>query len=78
MVNAFLEQMNINIAPFGKNEAIKAAKNNKMDWNFSKNAREYIIGSTAILLNAKLITNNLKSFKWLNNALTPDEIMENY
>lgn len=78
MVDAFLDQMNITIVPFGKNEAIKAAKNSFKNWNSTKNAREYAIGSTAINLNAKLVTNDINHFKWMENVITPDEIMENY
>jgi tRNA(fMet)-specific endonuclease VapC len=78
MVNEFLDQMNINIAPFGKNEAIKAAKSSIKDWEFIKNTREYVIGSTAIILNTKLVTNDIKNFKWLDNIITPEEIMEIY
>jgi len=78
MVNEFLEQMNINIVPFGKNEAIKAAKSSIKDWEFTKNTREYVIGSTAIILNAKLVTNDIKNFKWLDNIITPEQIIEKY
>ena len=93
MVDAFLEQMNISIIPFGKNEAIYAAKSRFRNWEFNeianqkfedskhevvRNAREYAIGSTALNLNAILVTNNLKGFKWMDDVLTPDEILENY
>ena len=78
MVDAFLDQMNITIVPFGKNEAIKAAKNSFRNWDPSENTREYAIGSTAINLNAKLVTNNLKDFKWMKDVITPDEILEKY
>ena len=76
MVNAFLEQMNINIVPFGKNEAIKAAKYSVNNWKPVENPREYIIGSTALLLNAKLVTNDIKNFKWIDKVITPDELMK--
>ena len=76
MVNEFLEQMNINIVPFGKNEAIKAVKYSVNDWKSVTNPREYIIGSTALLLNAILVTNDIKNFKWLDNIITPDEILK--
>jgi predicted nucleic acid-binding protein len=78
MVDAFLDQMNITIVPFGKNEAINAAKSSFGNWNSSKNSREYAIGSTAINLNAKLVTNNLKDFKWMDNVITPEDLLEKY
>lgn len=78
MVDAFLDQMNITIVPFGKNEAIQAAKNCFKNWNSNENTREYAIGSTAINLGAKLVTNNLKDFKWMENVITPEEVLEKY
>ena len=76
MVNAFLEQMNITIVPFGKNEAAHAARGSLGNWDFSENARDYAIGATAIRLNAKLVTNNIKHFKWMKNVITPEDILE--
>ena len=76
MVNAFLEQMNITIVPFGKNEAIEAAKNSFNNLISFENPREYVIGSTALILNAKLVTDNIKNFKWLDKVITPDEIIK--
>lgn len=76
MVNAFLEQMNITIVPFGKNEAAQAARGSLGNWDFSENARDYAIGATAIRLNAKLVTNNIKHFKWMENVITPEDILE--
>jgi predicted nucleic acid-binding protein len=78
MVDAFLDQMNITIVPFGKNEAIQAAENSFKNWNSNENTREYAIGSTAINLKAKLVTNNLKDFKWMENVITPEEVLEKY
>lgn len=76
MVDAFLDQMNITVVPFGKNEAIKAAKENYEN-SENQNSREYEIASTALILKAKLVTNNLKAFKWLENAVKPDDILKN-
>ena len=78
MVDAFLEQMNITVVPFGKNEATKAAQSRFNNWDSNENARKYTIASTAISLNAKLVTNNSKDFKWMDNVLTPDDILEKY
>lgn len=77
MVNAFLKQMNLTVIPFGKDEASKAAKIAIGNWDFSENARDYEIGATAIKLNARLVTYNLKDFNWMDNINTPDQIMEN-
>ncbi len=76
MVNAFLEQMNITIVPFGKNEAAAAARGSLGNWDFGENARDYAIGATAIILNARLVTNNIKHFKWMENVITPEDILE--
>jgi len=76
MVNTFLKEMNVKIVPFGKNEAKKAVANALGNWDFSENARDYAIGGTALSLNAKLITNNKKHFKWMKNVITPEEFLK--
>lgn len=78
MVDAFLEQMNITVVPLGKEEAIKSAESGFNDPHFIKNVRDYAIASTAISLNAKLVTNNIENFKWLENSMTPDEVIKKY
>lgn len=78
MVDAFLQQMNITIVPFSMDEAIIAAKRGVEDPHFNENAREYAIASTAAILNAKLVTTNIHDYKWLENVVTPDEILEGY
>lgn len=75
MLDALLEQMNIKIIPFGKDEAVEAACGCIGKWDFSENARDYAIGATAIKLNGKLVTYNLKHFKWMKNVTTPDDIL---
>ena len=75
MVNTFLEEMNVIVVPFGIEEASKAAQGAIGNWDFSENARDYAIGSTAVAMDAILVTNNLKHFKWLENVVNPDEIL---
>ena len=75
MVDAFLEQMNVTVIPFGRDEVAEAARQSVGNWDFSDNAHDYVIGATAILLKAQLVTNNVKHFKWMNGVLTPDEVM---
>lgn len=77
MVDAFLEQMNITIVSFGKEEAAGAARESIGNWDFSENARDYVIGATAIKLDAKLVTNNIKHFKWMVNVSTVEEVFGN-
>ena len=76
MVDAFLEQMNVSIVPFGKEEALKAALAAIGRCDFKDNARDYSIGATAEKLNGLLITNNTKDFNWLKNVKTPDEMLK--
>ena len=78
MVNAFLDQMNITVVPFGKNEAIKAAKESYNNWNSNNGTRNYEIASTALILKAKLVTNNPNAFKWLEDVVRPEDILKNY
>ncbi|WP_258083945.1 type II toxin-antitoxin system VapC family toxin [Thermococcus thermotolerans] len=47
-------------------------------WDFSKNARDYMIGALALKLNAPLITYNKKHFEWLSEVFTPEEAMERF
>ncbi|NJE53666.1 type II toxin-antitoxin system VapC family toxin [Thermococcus sp. 21S9] len=47
-------------------------------WDFSKNARDYMIGSLALKLNAPLVTYNKKHFSWLPEVLTPEDVMERF
>lgn len=75
MTDAFLEQMNIAVVPFGRYDAIKAAHSAVGNWDFAENARDYSIGATAIQLNGKLVTYNVKHFKWVEDIAIPDEII---
>jgi tRNA(fMet)-specific endonuclease VapC len=75
MLDAFLEQINVTVVPFSMEEASQSASSAAGKWDFSENARNYIIGATSITLDATLVTNNIKHFKWLKNVLTPDEII---
>jgi tRNA(fMet)-specific endonuclease VapC len=47
MVDTFLEQMNVSIIPFRKEEALVAALGAIRRWDFKDNARDYPIGATA-------------------------------
>lgn len=76
MVDTLLEQMNISIVPFGKDDAAEAVRGSIGNWDFKDNTRDYAIGATAIKLNVKLVTNNLKHFEWMENVVTPDDILE--
>jgi len=76
MVDTFLEEMNISIVPFGKDEALTAALAAIGRWDFKDNARDYSIGATAVRLKGQLVTYNIKDFKWLENVVTPEEILK--
>jgi len=75
MVDAFLEQMNITVVPFGKKEAVEEAKSTAKNSNSHKNPRNCAIAATAISLGAKLVTTNKKSYKWMNDVITPEELL---
>ncbi|MBI4813075.1 MAG: PIN domain nuclease [Methanobacterium sp.] len=77
MTDAFLEQMNISVVPFGQSDAIEAAHSAIGNWDFAEDARDYAIGATAITLTGKLVTYNVKHFKWIENVVTPDEVINN-
>lgn len=73
MVDVILKEMNVVVIPFGMEEAKMVVE--KSSENFIKNARDYVVGSTALLMDAKLITNNLENFNWLEDVYTPDNIL---
>lgn len=74
MVDVLLKEMNVLVIPFGMEEAKMVIE--KSSINSIKNARDYLVGSTAILMDAKLITTNLENFNWLENVSTPDEVLD--
>lgn len=78
MVDAFLKHMNISVVPFGKKEAVAEAKSSTINWNSSGNVRNYVIGITAISLGAKLVTNDKKHFRWMDDVITTDDVVERY
>lgn len=76
MVDTFFEEMNILIVPFGKLEALEAARSSIGNWDFTENAHDYTIGATALILDVKLVTNNVKHFQWMDNVVTPTDVMQ--
>ena len=77
MVDTFLEQMNVSVIPFDREEVLVATVGAIGRWDFKYNARDYSIGATAEKLNGTLITNNIKDFNWLKNVKTPGEMLKN-
>jgi len=68
----------IQVVSFDVESARIAARNVLGRWDFSKNARDYMIGSLAVKLNAPLVTNNKRHFEWLPEVYTPDEFMAKF
>lgn len=75
-VDAFLNALGIRVYPFDGECAKIVVKNALGRWDFSKNARDYMIGALAVKLNAPLITNNKKDFEWYSKVYTPNEFMK--
>lgn len=74
MVDTILNEMNVVVVPFGVEEAKMVIE--KSDNDFVKNSRDYVMGSTAILMDAHLVTDDLENFQWLENVCTPAQILE--
>jgi tRNA(fMet)-specific endonuclease VapC len=70
--------LGIQVVSFDVESARIVARSALSRWDFSKNARDYMIGSLAIKMNAPLITQNKKHFKWLPEVYTPEEFMEKF
>jgi tRNA(fMet)-specific endonuclease VapC len=77
-VRAVFESLSLKVMDFDEESAELVVQNALGRWDFSKNARDYMIGSLAVKLNAPLVTNNKKHFEWLPEVYTPDEFMEKF
>lgn len=69
MLDAFLDQMNVTVVPFGMEEASRAASSTIGKWDFSENAHDYAVGATSITLDATLVTNNINGLKMLQHPM---------
>jgi predicted nucleic acid-binding protein len=74
MVDTILNEMNVVVVPIGTEEAKMVIEKSSKD--FIKSARDYVVGCTAILMGANLVTDNLENFQWLENVCTPSQILE--
>ncbi len=77
-VKAVFESISMEIIDFDEESAEIVVQSVLGRWDFSKNARDYMIGSLALKLNAPLVTNNKKHFDWLSEVYTPTEFMEKF
>ncbi len=73
-----LRTVGIDVVAFDVESARIASKSAIGRWDFSKNARDYMIGALAIKLNAPLVTYNKRHFAWLPEVITPEEAMERF
>ncbi|CAD5244724.1 type II toxin-antitoxin system VapC family toxin [Thermococcus camini] len=77
-LTAIFNSLRIEVMGFDETCAELAVNSAIGRWDFSKNARDYMIGALALKLNAPLITYNKKHFEWLPEVLTPEEAMERF
>ena len=77
-LRAIFDSLAIEVLNFDKTCAELAVSSALGRWDFSKNARDYMIGALALKLNAPLITYNKRHFGWLPEILTPEEAMERF
>ncbi|ASJ02508.1 twitching motility protein PilT [Thermococcus profundus] len=77
-VKAVFESLSLEILDFDEESAEIVVQNALGRWDFSKNARDYMIGSLALKLNAPLVTHNKRHFEWLPEVYTPEEFMEKF
>ncbi|ASJ12956.1 type II toxin-antitoxin system VapC family toxin [Thermococcus thioreducens] len=75
---AIFDSLGIKVMGFDETCAELAVNSAIGHWDFSKNARDYMIGALALKLNAPLITYNKKHFGWLPEVFTPEEAMEHF
>lgn len=76
--NRFLDVRGVVVAPLDIKTAGVAAQAASKRWDFKEKVRDYTIGATAIVRGAKLVTYNLKDFRWLpeNKVLAPEKLMK--
>lgn len=76
--NKFLEVRGVVVAPLDIKTASAAARTAAKRLDFKEKAREYTIGATVIVHGAKLVTYNLKDFRWLpeDRVLSPKKLMK--
>ena len=77
-VKAVFESISMEIIDFDEESAEIVVQSALGRWDFSKNARDYMIGSLALKLKAPLVTNNKKHFDWLPEVYTPTEFMKKF
>jgi len=77
-VKSVFESVSLEIMDFDEESAEIVVQSALGRWNFSENARDYMIGSLAVKLNAPLVTNNKKHFDWLSEVYTPTEFMDKF
>ncbi|WP_297550370.1 PIN domain-containing protein [Thermococcus sp.] len=75
---AVFDSLGIEVLEFDWECAELAVKSAIGRWDFSKNARDYMIGALALKLGAPLVTYNRKDFDWLPDVLTPEETMKRF
>jgi len=66
------------VVPFDAMIAKSSARSAIGRWDFKGKARDYLIGATAIVCEAKLVTYDKRDFEWLpqDRAFLPEELME--
>jgi len=76
--DAFLNIHGIGVVPLDATIAKTSARSATGRWDFKEKARDYTIGATAIVCEAKLVTYNKRDFEWLpqNTVVSPEELME--
>ena len=76
--DAFLDLHGIGVVPLDAMIAKISARSAIERWDFKEKARDYTIGATALVCEAKLVTYNKKDFEWLprDRVVSPEELME--
>ena len=77
-LTAIFNSLGIEVMGFDWECAELAVKSAIGRWDFSKSARDYMIGSLALKLSVPLVTYNRKDFDWLPEVLTPEETMRRF
>ena len=76
--DAFLSLHGIGVVPLDAMIAKISARSAIGRWDFKEKARDYTIGATAIVCEAKLVTYNKRDFEWLpqDRVVSPEKLME--
>ncbi|MDI6889013.1 MAG: type II toxin-antitoxin system VapC family toxin [Methanocellales archaeon] len=76
--DGFLQALGVTVVPYDMEHAKIACRKVIGKWDFKRNIRDYMIGSSAIKDDCCFVTSNVKDFEWVDKVYAPEEFMSHY